>query len=68
MRSVIKSIFIVHDSDYSIIKHHIKSLDLLIDCEFKEGNIIDFYDDYLYQIIKSFLKHTKIKSKINKIR
>jgi hypothetical protein len=66
MKKIVKSIVVSNESDYSIVKHHIASLDLEFECKFKETNIIDFYDDYLYGVIKEFLKHTHIKSKINK--
>lgn len=66
MRKLIKSIVIRDSSDYTIVKHHIKKLGLDFECEFKEGNVIDFFDDYLYQIVREFMSHTKIKSKINK--
>lgn len=66
MKKIIKSVVISNESDYSIVKHHIASLDLEFECAFRDINIIDFYDEYLYVVIKEFLKHTKIKSKINK--
>lgn len=61
-----KSIIIQEANDYSILKHHIKELDLEFECAFRENNIIDFYDEYLYTTIKNFMKHTRIKSKFNK--
>lgn len=65
-KRVYKSIIVQEDNDYSILKHHIKGLDLEFECAFKDDNIIDFYDEYLYTTIKNFMKHTRIKSKFNK--
>ena len=61
-----KSIIVHEASDYSILKHHINELELEFECKFKENNVIDFYDEYLYLLIKKFMTRTKIKSKINK--
>lgn len=66
MRKLIKSIVISDSSDYSIVKHHIKKIELDFECDFRENNIIDFFDDYLYQLVREFIAHTRIKSKINK--
>lgn len=67
MREVYKSLRILDNSDFSIIKHHIiDKLELEFECKFKEDSIIDFYDEYLYDTIKTFIKHTKIKFNINK--
>jgi len=64
---VFKSIIIQNDQDCAIIKHHIQELDMMFECKFNEC-IIDFYDQYLYSIIKEFMTRTKIKSKIYKGR
>ena len=63
-----KSIIVQEASDYSILKHHIGVLELDFECAFKDNNVIDFYDEYLYITIKNFMKHTRIKSKINKVK
>lgn len=63
---IYKSIIVQEDNDFSIIKHHIQALSYEFECSFKAGNIIDFYDEYLYTTIKEFMNHTKIKSKFNK--
>jgi hypothetical protein len=67
MRTICKSLKIADSSDYSIIKHHITNvLELSFECEFADHQVINFYDEYLYETIKSFIKHTKIKFSINK--
>lgn len=67
MRKIYKSLKINDSSDYSIIKHHITNvLELSYECEFKDDQIINFYDEYLFDLTKSFIKHTKIKFSINK--
>ena len=66
MRITYKSLKISDASDFSIIKHHITNvLELSFECEFADNQVINFYDEYLYEMIKSFIKHTKIKFSIN---
>lgn len=67
MRTIYKSLKINDCSDFSIIKHHIINvLELSFECEFTIDQVINFYDEYLYETVKSFIKHTKIKYSINK--
>lgn len=67
MRTIYKSLKINDGSDFSIIRHHISSeLELSFECEFTTDQVINFYDEYLYETIRSFIKRTKIKSSINK--
>jgi len=68
MQKIYKSIHVYNDSDYAIIQHHISELEMGFECAYKDGNVIDFFNEYLYQIIKKFMIHTSIKSKINKKR
>ncbi len=65
-KQIHKSIVIADENDFSIIKHHIATIDYNYECHFRDGRIIDFYDDYLYSLIREFMNHTRIKSKINK--
>lgn len=65
-KKIHKSIIIQDANDYSIVKHHIHELEMEFECQFKDNNIIDFYDEYLYITIKAFMLRTKIKSKFNK--
>lgn len=60
-----KIMIIQYQADASIVKHHLKTLDVehlyvLNDCE------LEIKDDYLYTQIREFLKKTKIKTKIKK--
>jgi len=66
MQTIHKSIHVYNDNDYAIVQHHISKLEMEFECMYKDNNVIDFFDDYLYQIIKKFMTHTHIKSKINK--